>query len=438
MKTKPIQQKKVSIITLGCWKNLVDSEVLLAQLQANHIPAQHENTSRHQQIIIINTCGFIDRAKEESINTILYFAEKKKRGTIDKLYVTGCLSQRYKTILEAEIPEVDAFFGTNELPALLKKLNATYQHELLGERALATPSHYAYLKISEGCNRTCTFCAIPLMRGKHISRPMEDIITEAKNLVNAGVKEIMLIAQELTYYGLDIYKKRKLDELLRRLSDIEGLEWIRLHYAYPAQFPLEILKVMREKSNICKYLDLPLQHASDKILRAMKRQITQQDTITLLNTIRDKVPDITLRTTMIVGFPGETPHDFEELLAFVDQQRFDRLGVFQYSHEEDTSAYAAYDDDVPEEVKEFRAAELMRLQEKISLKLNQQKVGKTFRVLIDRKENGHFIGRTEADSPEIDNEVFISANSKQIAIGSFALVRITEATEFDLYGEITD
>jgi ribosomal protein S12 methylthiotransferase len=435
MKTKSLKKNKVNVITLGCSKNLVDSEVMMAQLRANEFEVAHQSAKRDNNIVIINTCGFIDRAKEESVNTILEYAEKKSKGKIEKLYVTGCLSQRYKDNLEQEIPEVDAFFGTLELPALLEKLGADYKHELIGERILTTSPHYAYLKISEGCNRTCSFCAIPLMRGKHISRPIDEIFLEANKLSKNGVKELMLIAQELTYYGLDIYKTRSLDKLLNELCKVDGIEWIRLHYAYPSKFPLEVLDVMREQPKICKYLDIPLQHASDNMLKAMKRQITKQETIDLLNTIREKVPGIAIRTTMLVGFPGETEEDFNDLLNFIETQQFERLGVFQYSHEENTSGYLL-NDDVPAEVKEERAAQLMEAQESISLELNHHKVGKTFKVLFDRKEGGYFIGRTEFDSPEVDNEVLVKADKQYARIGDFAEVKITSATEFDLYGEI--
>ncbi len=438
MKTKTLRKNKVNVITLGCSKNLVDSEVMMAQLRANEFDVAHQSEKNDNQIVIINTCGFIDRAKEESVNTILEYAEAKSEGKIEKLYVTGCLSQRYKDNLEAEIPEVDAFFGTLELPALLEKLGADYKHELVGERILTTAPHFAYLKISEGCNRTCSFCAIPLMRGKHVSKSIEEIVAEAKGLVRNGVKEVMLIAQELTYYGLDIYKKRRLDDLLRVLSDVDGLEWIRLHYAYPSKFPLEILDVMRERENICNYLDMPLQHASDNMLKAMKRQITKAETEELLQTIREKVPGMALRTTMLVGFPGETEDDFEQLCRFVEAQRFERLGVFQYSHEESTGAYD-FKDDVPDEVKEERAAILMEIQEGISYELNQEKIGNTYKVLFDRKEGGYFIGRTAFDSPEVDNEVLVKADKKTyLRLGDFAHIKITDATEFDLYGEVVD
>ncbi|MDX2001324.1 MAG: 30S ribosomal protein S12 methylthiotransferase RimO [Chitinophagales bacterium] len=435
MRTKTFKKNKVNVITLGCSKNLVDSEVLMAQLRGNDIEVAHQSNARDNNIVIVNTCGFIDRAKEESINTILQYAEAKSKGKIEKLYVTGCLSQRYKDQLEDEIPEVDAFFGTMEMPSLLKKLNADYKHELVGERMLTTDPHYAYLKIAEGCNRTCSFCAIPLMRGKHVSRSIDDLVKEARHLVSNGVKEVMLIAQELTYYGLDLYKERKLAELLNALADVEGLHWIRLHYAYPHKFPMEILPVMRERSNICKYLDIPLQHGANNILKAMKRGITRQETENLIATIRQEVPGIAIRTTMLVGFPGETEADFEELLQFVRDMRFERLGVFTYSHEEQTSAHVLVDD-VPQEVKQERASRLMEVQSEISEHLNQEKVGKIYKVIIDRKESGNFIGRTEFDSPEVDNEVIISATDTYLRQGDFATVMIDDATEFDLYGTV--
>lgn len=435
MRTKSHGKNKVNVITLGCSKNLVDSEVMMAQLRGSDIDVEHQSNDGDRNIIIINTCGFIDRAKEESINTILQYADAKNNGDIDKLYVTGCLSQRYKDDLEVEIPEVDAFFGTMELPALLSKLNANYRHDLIGERVLTTDTHYAYLKISEGCNRKCTFCAIPLMRGQHVSRPIEELVQEAKNLVRSGVKEIMVIAQELTYYGLDLYKVRRLKELLEALSDVPGVEWIRLHYAYPHKFPTEILQVMRERDNICNYLDIPLQHASDPVLKNMKRGITQQETKELIATIRKEVPGIAIRTTMLVGFPGETEEDFEDLLDFVREQRLDRLGVFPYSHEESTAAHD-FEDDIPDEVKQERAARLMEVQEEISFEINQAKIGNTYKVLFDRKEGQHFVGRTEFDSPEVDNEVLVDASKFFVRIGDFANVKITDATEFDLIGEV--
>lgn len=435
MRTKSHGKNKVNVITLGCSKNLVDSEVMMAQLRGNDIDVVHQSNESDRNIIIVNTCGFIDRAKEESINTILQYADAKTNGDIDKLYVTGCLSQRYKDSLEEEIPEVDAFFGTMELPSLLSKLNADYKHDLIGERVLTTDQHYAYLKISEGCNRKCTFCAIPLMRGTHVSRPIEELVTETKNLVRNGVKEIMIIAQELTYYGLDLYKERRLKELLEAISDVPGVEWIRLHYAYPHKFPMEILEVMRERKNICNYLDIPLQHASDPVLKAMKRGITRKETEELIATIRKEVPGIAIRTTMLIGFPGETEEDFEELLDFVREQRFDRLGVFPYSHEENTGAYE-FEDNVSDEEKQERAARLMEVQEEISFEINQTKIGNTYRVLFDRKEGQHFVGRTEFDSPEVDNEVLVDASKYFVRIGDFANVLIIDATEFDLIGEV--
>jgi len=434
MKSKTLKKDKVNIITLGCSKNMVDSEVLSGQLRANGIDVVHENTKKDHNIVVVNTCGFIDKAKEESINTILEQVELKKHGRIDKVYVTGCLSERYKESLEQEIPEVDAFFGTMELPAILKQFEADYKSELVGERLLATPKHYAYLKISEGCNRTCSFCAIPLMRGKHVSKPIEELVLEAEKLVRMGVKEIMLIAQELTYYGLDIYKKRMLPDLLNRLADIQGLEWIRLHYAYPTKFPLEVLDVMRERENICNYLDIPLQHASDKMLKAMKRQITKAEMNDLIAAIREKVPGICLRTTLITGFPGETLDDVEELKQFLDQHRFDRVGIFTYSHEENTTAYALQDD-VPQEEKDRRAQEIMEHQQEISYELNQEKVGKIFKTIIDKKEAGRYIGRTEFDSVEVDNEVIISG-SQRLQIGEFYNVRIEKAYDYDLEGVV--
>jgi ribosomal protein S12 methylthiotransferase len=406
---------------------------LLSQLKGNDIEATHESEKNDSNIIVVNTCGFIDNAKQESIDTILSYADEKTAGRIDKLYVTGCLSHRYKDDLELEIPQVDAWFGTLELPKLLNTLGADYKHELIGERLITTPSHYAYLKISEGCNRPCSFCAIPLMRGKHISKPIEQIVLEAKNLVKNGSKEIMLIAQESTYYGIDLYGERKLKDLLESLSDVEGLEWIRLHYAYPSQFPEEILPVMAEKANICNYLDIPVQHISDNVLKLMRRGITRRKTYELLNTIREKVPGITLRTTLLVGHPGETESDFEELKQFISDFEFDRLGVFTYSHEENTHAHTLADD-VPAEVKQRRAEELMELQESISLKKNKEKIGKTFKVLFDRKEGQYFVGRTEADSPEVDNEVLVDAKEHFVRLGDFANIVITEAESFDLFG----
>ncbi|MDB5226824.1 MAG: Ribosomal protein methylthiotransferase rimO [Bacteroidota bacterium] len=435
MKTKSHTKDKYNVITLGCSKNLVDSEVLVAQLKHNDFDVEHQSSKKDANIIIVNTCGFIDRAKEESINTILEYAHQKEKGKIEKLYVTGCLSQRYKDDLEVEIPQVDAYFGTLELPQLLEKLNADYKHELIGERFLTTPQHYAYLKISEGCNRTCTFCAIPLMRGKHISKTIEDIIAEAKNLAKQGVKEIMLIAQELTYYGLDIYKERALSKLLYQLNEVEGIEWIRLHYAYPSKFPLDIIDAIKNCDKVCNYLDLPLQHANNNVLKRMQRQITKEETAELIQNIRAKIPDIAIRTTMLVGFPGETEEDFEDLCDFVKEMEFERLGVFQYSHEDDTAAHQ-FDDDIPQDIKEERASRLMAIQQEISLKKNDEKIDKIFKVLIDRKEGGYFVGRTEFDSPEVDNEVLIDAKKNYCRIGDFCNVNIIDATDFDLYGEV--
>lgn len=434
MRTRQLHPRKVNIITLGCSKNMVDSEVLSGQLSANNIAVVHENTKLDHQIVVVNTCGFIDKAKEESVQTILEQVELKRRGKLEKVYVTGCLSERYKSNLESEIPEVDAYFGTMELPLLLKTLEADYKAELVGERLLATPSHYAYLKISEGCNRTCSFCAIPLMRGGHVSRSIESLVEEAELLVSRGVKEIMLIAQELTYYGLDLYKRRALPELLNRLADIKGLEWIRLHYAYPSKFPLEVLDVIRDRPNICKYLDMPLQHASDRMLQEMKRQITRTEMEELLSTIRSTIPGICLRTTLIVGFPGETREDIEELKDFLTQQQFDRVGVFTYSHEEDTSAFALADT-LSQEEKESRAQEIMEWQQDISYALNQKKVGQEFRVIVDKKEAGRYIARSAFDSVEVDNEIIIQTQ-KKLTPGQFVTVRITKAYDYDLAGEL--
>ncbi|MEO5996532.1 MAG: 30S ribosomal protein S12 methylthiotransferase RimO [Chitinophagaceae bacterium] len=434
MKTKTLKRDKVNIITLGCSKNMVDSEVLGGQLFANDIQVVHESARKDHNIVIINTCGFIDKAKEESVNTILDQVELKRRGKIDKVYVTGCLSERYKNNLEQEIPEVDAYFGTFELPQILKKFEINYQTELVGERLISTPSHYAYLKISEGCNRTCAFCAIPLMRGSHVSKPIELLVAEAELLVRKGVKEIMLIAQELTYYGLDIYKKRALPRLLHALADIKGLEWIRLHYAYPSKFPLDILDVIRERDNICNYLDMPLQHASDRMLEVMRRQITNGEMSELIDTIREKVPGICLRTTLIAGFPGETLDDVEEMKVFLQKHRFDRVGIFSYSHEEGTSGFTL-NDDIPDQEKERRAQDIMQVQQEISYEKNKEKIGKIFKVIIDKKESGRYIGRTEFDSVEVDNEVIISSSDKLI-IGDFAQVRITGAFDYDLEGEL--
>jgi ribosomal protein S12 methylthiotransferase len=438
MKTKTLKKNKVNVITLGCSKNTFDSEVLMAQLKANKFDVEHESMSDDAEIVIINTCGFIDNAKQESIDTILRYAQAKKDGEVDKVYVTGCLSERYREDLENEIPEVDAFFGTRELPRLLKTLKADYKQELVGERLLTTPSHYAYFKIAEGCDRPCSFCAIPLMRGKHVSTPIEDLIKSAKSLAAKGVKELILIAQDLTYYGLDIYKKRALADLISQLSDVEGIEWIRLHYAFPSGFPMDVLEVMNEKSNVNFYLDIPLQHGSTKILESMRRGITREKTETLVEEIRAKVPNIAIRTTLIVGYPGETKAEFQEMYEFVEKMRFDRLGVFTYSHEENTHAYSL-NDDVTEKTKKDRADKIMELQSGISYELNQEKIGKTFKVLFDRVEGDYFIGRTEFDSPEVDNEVLVKKEGDVfVRIGDFAHVEITSADHYDLYGTLVD
>ncbi|MFI5219211.1 MAG: 30S ribosomal protein S12 methylthiotransferase RimO [Bacteroidia bacterium] len=435
MKTKTLRKNKINIVTLGCSKNIVDSEVLMGQLKANSFDVSHEAEKNNSETVIINTCGFIDNAKQESIDTILHYAKQKEKGNIEKLIVTGCLSERYKPELEKEIPNVNHYFGTRDLPRLLKTLGADYKHELVGERLLTTPVHYAYLKISEGCDRPCSFCAIPLMRGKHISRPVEEIVKEAKHLAKNGTKELLIIAQDSTYYGLDIYKERKLADLLLKLSDVEGIEWIRLHYAFPSGFPLEVLDVIRERQNICNYLDIPLQHISNNMLQSMRRGTTKEKTIELVNTIREKVPDIAIRTTLIAGYPGETEKDFEELLQFVEETKFDRLGVFAYSHEENTHAHLL-NDDVPNEIKEERAATIMQLQQSISRSINENKIGKSFKVLFDRKEEDYFVGRTESDSPEVDNEVLVDAKNNYVRIGDFANVRIDSVEEFDLFGTV--
>lgn len=435
MRTKSFKKNKVNVITLGCSKNIYDSEVLMGQLRANKFDVSHESTDEDSGIVIINTCGFIDNAKEESIDTILEYARAKEEGKIEKLIVTGCLSERYKPDLEKEIKNVDEFFGTRDLPKLLKSLGADYKHELIGERLLTTPQHFAYLKISEGCDRPCSFCAIPLMRGMHVSVPIEELVNHARQLAAKGTKELILIAQDLTYYGLDIYKKRNLAELLRHLSDVEGIEWIRLHYAFPSGFPMDILEVMNERKNICKYLDIPLQHISDNMLKSMRRGITKEKSIQLVKDIREKVPGIAIRTTLIAGYPGETEKDFEEMKEWVKETRFDRLGIFTYSHEENTHAYLLHDD-VPDELKRHRAEEIMQVQEKISSEINEGKVGKTFKIIIDRKEGNYYIGRTEADSPEVDNEVLVDASKFYLRTGDFAKVKIFSATEFDLYGEV--
>ena len=438
MKTKTLKKNKVNVITLGCSKNTFDSEVLMAQLKANKFDVEHESMDDDAEIVIINTCGFIDNAKQESIDTILRYAQAKNDGEVDKVYVTGCLSERYRDDLQNEIPEVDAFFGTRELPRLLKTLKADYKQELVGERLLTTPSHYAYFKIAEGCDRPCSFCAIPLMRGNHVSTPIEDLVKSAKSLAAKGVKELILIAQDLTYYGLDIYKKRALADLVAQLSDIEGIEWVRLHYAFPSGFPMDVLDVMNEKSNVNFYLDIPLQHGSTKILQSMRRGITREKTEELVHEIRAKVPTIAIRTTLIVGYPGETKEDFKEMYDFVEKMKFDRLGVFTYSHEENTHAYSL-EDDVPEKTKKQRADKIMELQSGISYELNQQKIGKTFKVLFDRVEGDYFIGRTEFDSPEVDNEVLVKKEGEIfVRLGDFANVQITSADHYDLFGVLVD
>lgn len=435
MKTKTLKKNKINVITLGCSKNLYDSEVLMGQLKANDMDAEHESTTDDANIVVINTCGFIDNAKQESIDTILRFAEAKKNGYVEKVFVTGCLSERYKPDLETEIPDIDEYFGTKDLPKLLKTLGADYKHELVGERILTTPSHFAYLKISEGCDRPCSFCAIPLMRGKHVSKPIEELVKEAQSLAAKGVKELMIIAQDSTYYGIDIYGKRRLADLLNALSEVEGIEWIRLHYAYPSGFPEEVLDVMRENPKVCKYIDIPLQHISDNMLKSMRRGITSEKSRKLIETIREKVPGIAIRTTLIVGYPGETKADIDEMKKWVEETRFDRLGVFTYSHEENTHAHLLKDN-VSEKQKQIRANDIMEIQQGISWELNQQKVGKVFKVLFDRVENGFFVGRTEFDSPEVDNEVLVNAENQYVRIGDFANVKITSADDFDLYGDI--
>lgn len=434
MKTKTLKKNKVNVVTLGCSKNLYDSEVLMGQLKANKFEVEHESTKDDSAIVIINTCGFIDNAKQESIDTILRYVDAKEDGLVEKVYVTGCLSERYKPELEKEIPEVDAWFGTRDLPRLLKTLKADYKHELVGERLITTPAHYAYFKISEGCDRPCSFCAIPLMRGGHVSIPMETLVEQAKHLAKNGTKELLLIAQDSTYYGLDIYKDRKLAELMQRLSDVNGIDWIRLHYAFPSGFPTDVLDVMRERENICKYLDMPLQHVSDNMLKSMRRGTTRKKTTELVNLIREKVPGIALRTTLIAGYPGETEADHQEMLEWVQESRFERLGVFTYSHEENTHAHTLVDD-VSDDEKQARAEAVMDVQQGISATLNLEKVGQTFKVLFDRKEGDYFIGRTEFDSPEVDNEVLVKADASTfLRIGDFADIHIERAEEFDLYG----
>tara|TARA_B100000945_G_C20401369_1_gene607517 strand:- start:218 stop:1528 length:1311 start_codon:yes stop_codon:yes gene_type:complete len=435
MRTKSTKKNKINIITLGCSKNLYDSELLMGQLAANKMSVTHESEKEDANIVVVNTCGFIDNAKEESINTILEQSHRKESGRIDKLYVTGCLSERYKTDLEKDIPDVDKYFGTKDLPKLLKVLGADYKHELLGERFITTPSHYAYLKISEGCDRPCSFCAIPLMRGKHRSTPIEKLVKEAKYLAKNGVKELILIAQDLTFYGLDIYNKRKLADLLIELCKVNGITWIRLHYAFPTGFPEDVLDVIREYDKVCNYIDIPLQHINDDILKSMKRGASSQKTDVLLKGFRNKVPGMAIRTTLIVGYPGETKEKFQQLKKWVQDTQFDRLGVFTYSHEENTSAYKLKDD-IPESIKKARAQEIMDLQSHISWHLNQKKVGKIFKVLFDRKEGDYFIGRTEFDSPDVDNEVLVNAKDAYIRIGDFANIKIEKADYFDLYGVV--
>ena len=435
MKTKPLQKNKVNVVTLGCSKNIFDSEVLMKQLSANRFDVEHESEAFDSEIVIVNTCGFIENAKQESIDTILEYAEAKENGQVDKLIVTGCLSERYSDELEKEIPQVDSWFGTRDLPRLLKTLKADYKSELVGERLLTTPNHYAYLKIAEGCDRPCSFCAIPLMRGKHRSTPKEDLVDQSRKLVASGVKEIMLIAQDLTYYGLDLYKKRALAELLDDLSAIEGLEWIRLHYAFPSAFPMDVIDVMKDRNNICNYLDMPLQHASTKMLKAMRRGITKDKTYKLVNDIRKEIPDIALRTTLITGYPGESEEDFREMEDWIRDIEFERLGVFTYSHEENTHAYN-FEDDVPQELKEERRDALMEIQSHISYRKNQSLVGKKMKVIVDRAEGDYFIGRSEFDSPEVDNEVIIPKKDIYLRIGDFTEVEITSADHYDLNAKV--
>ena len=437
MRTKSLKNNKINVITLGCSKNIYDSEVLMGQLKANDMNVEHESDKDDANVVVINTCGFIDNAKEESINTIIEQAERKSDGKIDKLFVTGCLSERYKPDLEKEIPNVDEYFGTTDLPKLLQALGADYKHELIGERLTTTPKHYAFLKIAEGCDRPCSFCAIPLMRGKHKSKAIEDLVTEATKLAKDGVKELILIAQDLTYYGLDLYKSRRLADLLRALSEVEGIEWIRLHYAFPTGFPEDVLEVIRTNHKVCNYIDIPLQHISDTVLKSMRRGTTHQKTDALLRKFRQEVPGMAIRTSLIVGYPGETEEDFQELKQWVNDTAFDRLGVFTYSHEENTHAHLL-EDDVPEEVKHQRAEEIMELQSDISYRLNQEKVGQTFKVLFDRKEGEYFIGRTEFDSPDVDNEVLVKASDVYVRMGDFAQVKITHADHYDLYGLIAE
>lgn len=434
MRTKSKKENKINVVTLGCSKNVYDSEVLMGQLIANNKNVVHEAENDVGNIVVINTCGFIGDAKEESINTILHYVNKKELGEVDRVYVTGCLSERYKPDLQKEIPNVDEYFGTHDLPNLLKVLEADYKHELIGERLTTTPTHYAYLKIAEGCDRPCSFCAIPLMRGKHVSTPIENLVIEATKLAKKGIKELILIAQDLTYYGLDIYKKRALADLLTALAKIDGIEWIRLHYAFPTGFPLDVLEVINNEPKVCNYLDIPLQHINDDILKSMRRGTSHEKTTNLIAEFRKSVPDMAIRTTLIVGYPGETAENFQELKDWVAEMRFERLGVFAYSHEENTHAYNL-DDDVEEEVKQQRVNDIMELQSQISFELNQEKVGKIFKVIIDRKDGNYFVGRTEFDSPDVDNEVLIDATENYVQVGKFANIKITSATEFDLYGE---
>jgi ribosomal protein S12 methylthiotransferase len=437
LKTKTIKKNRINVITLGCSKNIYDSEVLLGQLKGSGLNAEHESTEDNANIVVINTCGFIDNAKQESIETILRYAQAKEDGLVEKVFVTGCLSERYKPDLEKEIPNVDQYFGTRDLPRLLKALGADYKHELVGERLLTTPSHYAYFKISEGCDRPCSFCAIPLMRGKHISTPIEQLVENARQLAAKGVKELMLIAQDSTYYGIDIYGERRLGDLLTELCKVEGIEWIRLHYAFPTGFPEDVLEVIAREPKVCKYLDMPLQHISDPMLKSMRRGTTKEKTDRLLRTIREKVPGIAIRTSLIVGYPGETKQDFETMLEWVREQRFERLGVFTYSHEENTHAYLLEDNVSPKE-KKRRAEAIMEVQQEISEELNQARVGQTLRVLIDRKEGEYFVGRTEFDSPEVDNEVLVKAEENYLRVGDFVQVKITGAEYFDLYGTVVN
>jgi len=434
MRTKTSKQNKINVVTLGCSKNIYDSEVLMGQLKANDKDVVHEDENDEGNIVVINTCGFIGKAKEESINTILHYVDKKEAGKVDKVFVTGCLSERYKPDLEKEIKNVDQYFGTHDLPNLLKALEADYKHELLGERLTTTPKHYAYLKIAEGCDRPCSFCAIPLMRGKHISTPMEDIVIEATKLAEKGVKELILIAQDLTYYGLDIYNKRALADLLKELIKIDGVEWIRLHYAFPTGFPLDVLEVMKEEPKVCNYLDIPLQHINSELLKSMRRGTNSEKTIELIKKFRESVPNMAVRTTLIVGYPNETEEQFEELKQFVINSKFERLGCFTYSHEENTHAFLL-EDNVPEKIKEHRVSEIMEIQSQISFDLNQAKIGKVYKCIFDRKEGNYFIGRTEFDSPDVDNDVLVDASKHYIQIGHFIAIKINEATDFDLYGE---